>query len=916
MADVLKLSDGTNTVDFISATTSDYKLAPDGISMPVPDVRRVVGGDPLLREGERLIERQYGNREVGITFHIEAADHDALLEDIRAIVRLLDIAKQTAREGFGAKVTLAYNLTNATDQMIFDVLDGELDVGNIAGELVRRQSKLLRAELTLLCQPYARLAAPIEIMNELVNPGFDHNPGEQGRDATNSVDCTAAGDLFVVTVGGGSLMYPTGNPPIMACGAWINKDVSPSADEVVLHCGQTTFAWELGVNSSNKPYFEWEDSAGLHRVTGATSVTVDNSAYQFIGATLFTVDGTEVYAVLMLGDQTSITVDGFLRIAAPSTMIVPTTFFGLGAQADDTEHLGGLIAGAFVLIDKQILPYQLAYIYKHGIRSLFSDDVMTDSYWGLAKENIAAVWPFDESSGNLLDKSGNAKDLIIQATPTFATVIAKPGGWTLGTTMATTTTSGLTKANTRHGHHAFLLKEPGPDVFEYIEQSVETSRQSGKVTCIFWARGNTAGELDFRIRLGVGEAFQVVSTTLNVWKQFIMTDTVSFTSDLLRIIGPVSGAVDITIDSIVYTQGHPFGVRGGATPTDVTDELLPFIGSRYLSAYPTTNKVNYVEIEDVPGDAPATTKVKIKNSFANPLAPIRVGMSSGGNPNKREYNWRASEFAPIKVNDADYASGADPVIDSESSVTAVDRFQASLASLFPFPKDQVGAHRFFVAVQSEQDLYSFFRMVNESVSLPLSGDPVKDINSVGSNIHVVDGGIVNWPPEVALSDVRSGNLTARPRQDGLFTGPKLTIANIADNANTGLAYEYIFAVPVDGGFFSLMASVANALAGLQNGEELVIDTIDEESVGYGYIQEFVVIRSAAGGTLGGKDLVSGGSGDLALFGTGFLLQPRRGNVLVIQANEHALANDILFGRFTAAATLEVILEYMPRFLYV
>ncbi len=702
----------------------------------------------------------------------------------------------------------------------------------------------------------------------------------------------------------------------MAAGAWIRAKSSPGADEIIMHCGHVTMAWELGVDSSNKPYFEWDDTAGLHRVTSATAIPVDNTVWRFVGVTLFTVDGTDVYAVLMVGDQTSITVQDVLRIAAPTTMTAAGGNFGLGSNADDTEHLDALISGAFILKDKQILPYQLAYIYKHGMRSLFSNDVMTDSYWGLAKEEIAAVWPFDEISGNLLDKSGNSKTLTLVGAPTRNTEIAKPAGWTLGSSMATSVTSGLTKANVKHGHHAFLLDEPEPDGNDYIEQTLTTSRQTGKVTCIFWARGNTAGELDFRVRLGSGGAHGVVSTTLNVWKQFIMTDTVSFVSDQLRIISPASGAVDVTIDSIVYIQGHPFGVRSGTTPTDVTDELLPFIGSRYLSAYPTATKVNYVEIEDIPGDVPATTKIKIKNSYANPLAPIRVGMSSGGNPNKRVFNWRASEFAPIKTADSDYGSGSDPVIDTESSVTLVDRFQASLASLFPFPSDQVGAHRFFVAQQSAQNMYSLFRLLNESVSLPASGDPVKDINSDGANIHVVDGGLVNWPPEIALSDVRSGNLTSRPRQDGLFTGPKLAISNIADAANTAIKYEYIFALPVDGGFFSLMASVSSALAGLQNGEELVIDTIDEESVGYGYIQEFVVVRSTASGTVGGKDLVSGGSGDLALFGTGFMLQPRKGNVIVIQANEHALTNDILFGRFTAAATFEVIVEYMPRFLYV
>ena len=192
MADVLRLSDGTTNVDFI-LSGSDYILASDGLSMPVPDVKRVMGGDALLREGERLIERQYGNREMSITFHIEASSHDVLLEDIRVVNRLLDTAKETARNGFGSKVTLSYSLTNATDEMVFDVLDGELNVGNLANQLVRRNYKLLRLELVLTCQPYARLASPIDIGNELLNPGFDYNPGEGGREGISFIRFGATG---------------------------------------------------------------------------------------------------------------------------------------------------------------------------------------------------------------------------------------------------------------------------------------------------------------------------------------------------------------------------------------------------------------------------------------------------------------------------------------------------------------------------------------------------------------------------------------------------------------------------------------------------------------------------------------------------------------------------------------------------
>ncbi len=915
MADVLKLSDGTTDVDFILAS-SDYSLVPDGISLPPPDAQRVLGGDPLLREGQRLIERQYGNREIGIIFHIEAADHDALLEDIRAVVRLLDTAKNTARDGFGPKVTLAYNLTNATDQMIFDVLDGELDVGDIAGELVRRQSKLLRTELTLICQPYARLAAPIEIHNELVNAGFDYNPGEGGRDGGSTVDFVA-GDAATGTLSG---MFPTGTPPVMSCGVWVNMKASPAADEYLLHAGETTFGWALGIASDDKPFFEYDESDSTTRRLDATStIPVAGGAtdWRFVGATLFTVDGTEVYAALMIGDQNGITLDGFTRLAAPLAMKTPTLFFGVGATATPSSGIDGLMSGAFVIVDRQILPYQLGYIYKHGMRGLYSADVMNDKYWGLDIDELVSVWPFDETAGNIIDNSANSNDLAITGSPARAVQIAKPKGWTLGADLGTSLTSGLIKSEKKHGTHAMLIDEASNTATKNMTQSIDTSRNGGEVTLVIWCFGRTAGQLDFRVKLEATESYITISATLNEWKQFIITDDVSSGPSKIFEIAMGTGATDVIIDSVMYIPGKPFGVRlTEGVAQDVTTELLPFIGSREMVALPDGTKVNHIEIEDIPGDAPASCKVKIKNTSAKPMAPLRVGLASGSNPWKYEFDWRASLFAPIKANDTDYASGADPVMESEVGVTLVDRFQASLASLFPFPSDQVGAHRFFVAQQSAQNMYSFFRFLNESVSLAASGDPVKDINSDGTNIHVVDGGLVNWPPEVALTSVRNDDVTSRPRQDSLFSGPKLAIANIADVANTAIKYEYIFALPVDGGFFSLMASVSSALAGLQDGEELVIDTIDEESVGYGYIQEFVGIPSEADASFGGKDLVSGGSGDLALFGTGFLLQPRKGNVIVVQANEHALTNDVLFGRFTAAATFEVIVEYSPRFLYV
>ena len=115
MATVLKLSNGIETIDFISGS-SDYRLlADDALQISMPESKRVFGGDPLLRKGEgsRLIERQYENREISIDFKITATDHNSWVEDIRRIDRVLNDAKEYSKKGYGNKVTVTDNIEEA-----------------------------------------------------------------------------------------------------------------------------------------------------------------------------------------------------------------------------------------------------------------------------------------------------------------------------------------------------------------------------------------------------------------------------------------------------------------------------------------------------------------------------------------------------------------------------------------------------------------------------------------------------------------------------------------------------------------------------------------------------------------------------------------------------------------------------------
>jgi len=912
MTNILKLVEDTNTIDFI-LSSSDYTLLADQLQINLPEVRRVIGGDPLLGEGERLVDRQYSNREIEIGFKIEAADHNALVSDIRAITRMIDLAKKKSKEIHGANVELRYKLDNATDEVVFDVLDGDFDLGRISSSTVRRASILLDCKLTLICQPFARLDTPIKVSNFLVNPGFEWNPGEGGRDAGKTIDLGASGTRLINT--GGASLSGTGTPVAFSAGIWVEQDTAPASVQTIMICGNTTTSWKVELNSSQKVVFTWTDVAAAdHVITSSSAISLNTPT--FISVAMFTVNGTDLIAVLMIDDK----VEGFIRIASGSgrDMRVPVGELAIGSRSDNTLRFDGKIAGGFIVTGKQILPYQLVYVYYYGIKGLVSSSsIMSPNYWGLEAADFGAVWPFDESSGPILDKSGNGRDLTVVGSPTITSQIAKPNGWTIGTDLDSSTASGLISTDPKHGLFSLLFKEATPTATKHISQTVNMPTGEVDSTIILWVKSKGGANKKIRVKYDTDDN-EITAGAQDVWRQFIKTSSIVSGTFQIGWFSPSTGSTDIEIDSVMVLPGKPFGTF--ASFTDVTDNPKVFVGARDIRAFPDSSKVFWVDIYDVPGDVPATSRVMLKNTESEGKGPIRIGALFGREPWKQFLFWRASQFIPDFANGSSYGSTPPDirVITAAADITVTDRFFASLPRLYPFPDKQLGSFKAYIGSASQKDITSFLRRKTLTTTVPLTGDPVKDISTEQSLIsHMMDGGILSWPPEIALSNLQSGRVTSRGRVklDGLT--PKLVISNITDTAIAAplVVYEFLYLLPIEGGYFMFAPTSSSDEDALLQNETLVIDTIDQISLGAGYIVRD--LTTPDGSTSVKRTLLT--SSDMSLFGTGFKLEPNQPGliaVLFVDKPDDQLAGDEPFGNFLENRNLEVSFEIMPRFLYV
>ena len=908
MAVILNLTDGDNTIDFIT-TSSDFALRTNGLSLPPPDAERLEGNVSGVADGKRLMDRKWGNREVTITCKIKATDHDALVADIRKLTRLFDTAKETSGNIFGKKVGLHYKLENATDEVIFDVLDGEFESEEFASVQTRRDSLMINAEIVLICRPYARSVAPIRIRNHLVNGGFEHNLGDAGRDFLSNLDMGASGVRLERSTSDG--FFPTNTPAIMAVQTWINPTTLPASTQVLHRCGNTTKAWSLEIDSSQKIVFQWFDAGGTHTLTSVSSVVT--GTHVCISATIFSSDGFDQIGILMIDDN----VEATLRIPAGLIMTVAAGKFTSGATDTDTLRFDGDMQGLQILKHKNILPYQLIYLYKYGHKMLVSDgnggdDDIQLEYLALERNDLgfASDWPV---TGVMIDDGGNDRDIAVLGSPARAIFLPQPHGWTAGADIAGSFV-GLSKNFRKYGILAlrFLELSAGSTNLSY-EQTITLPPGETAATILIWLRGNGFGE---QIELDWEGDVELISVPDNNWAQYLWTKASLGATSTFRIKWTQASATDVSIDGVQFIDGLPYGVQ--TTPLDVTSNPKPFISGDEVRAFPDDTRQSLITIADLPGDAPCGLRIHAENSSADILGPVRIGAAERRVSTFQEYIWRASTWVPINAASSVYNSGVNPSITTQSGTVLTDRILASLLRLIPNIQNQYGSFKVGIGVSGELDMLSFSRYKTQGMILPLSGDPIKDPNVSSSAVHIVDGGLLSWPPEQALNyfidlpQIKPGILSGYPRVDNDDYTPQLTIANLSDAGITAVDYEYIFLLPLDGGFFTLLPSTTDIISGLGIGEQLVVDTISEDAVGMGYI-----MKSALHGTsILEREFALAGGVNTSLFGTGFRFPPGVESYLIFQFSSHGGANDLLFGDFKEANTMQVWMEYEARYLYV
>ncbi len=236
MATTLTLSAGGETIDFIGGT--DFRLLDAGLSIPSPESVRVTGGDPILRDGQQLIQRRYENRAISINFKAVSTTHDVLSAAFSRLQRILDYAVRAERSGgmlVGATLTL--KLEDLTDTVTFDVLDGDVEIGAPLTVLTRRQGPILNNTVTLMARPYAR-GTVVRLENHLINSDFEINERGNGQDFDRWVEYAAGERHFRSNMVG---LVPPGEIEFLT-GSWCRDRVGTGGEKVIIKGGN---AYEL-----------------------------------------------------------------------------------------------------------------------------------------------------------------------------------------------------------------------------------------------------------------------------------------------------------------------------------------------------------------------------------------------------------------------------------------------------------------------------------------------------------------------------------------------------------------------------------------------------------------------------------------------------------------------------------------------
>lgn len=621
MAAVLILSNGTDSIDFMDGAEK-LRVRRDGVDLPPPDPIRITGGAPPLRDGSALLGRRYANREIVIRFKVESQTHDATVAAIQKLQRLLDHAVHAQEQrGLLPGVALEFKLENQTSSVFFDVLDGEIRLGGPLNQLLKREGPYIDNELSLVCRPYAR-GPVVRLENFLDNSGFDHNGVQSALDAGYYYTFGTAGQRLENSAVTG--LVPTGNPTLF-CHAIVYPEQDDSGDEEIIL--KASEAWSLTWTPSDKRF-------RLH-VSDGVSPAVAASVAAFPKNAWYTVTGL---CVLHEGevDQKSVLLIVNGKVVGESTytfdqMDQTPGAFTVGADDLGNSRFRGRVAGAAVLT-RNMWPWQAKLLHDYGLRSLVPGEAGDLAgtppgydFWNLSDSDYGAVWMFDQASGTIFnfDLLGGPH-LTNIGSMTGTEHAGYPLGWNaLPAGIQSGRRIVLSKDKTKYGRFSCQFQRTSGTsalvIFKMIQIPLRKRGASANRdwNLLFYAAAAGPTNQDLPVSV-VGD---VSGSLLN--DEITLTETVTqygvkithgiADTQITVIFGdaiPSGELRDVHVANVQLIPGNPFSPE---TSIGVLSEEIPYVSSRRCRAVEGSGKNRYLEIRNLPGDAPAPVRVFVRN---------------------------------------------------------------------------------------------------------------------------------------------------------------------------------------------------------------------------------------------------------------------------------------------------------------
>jgi len=302
---------------------------------------------------------------------------------------------------------------------------------------------------------------------------------------------------------------------------------------------------------------------------------------------------------------------------------------------------------------------------------------------------------------------------------------------------------------------------------------------------------------------------------------------------------------------------------------------------------------------------------------------IRAGLISDIDPYPLRTYWEASELMAAGVLNQAKNSGTTLswLYDAGTGRTVLDvtsldddPFDPLLivhpASMFASTKDQRGSFRIFATAQLLEGKPAFLRaaMKTPQTTLPLTQNPPSHAEDLQGGYRRLPIGVFTWPPAAGGAKYRQGDVAQDIDVTDLSGLALLQVEGLSENANSKshLQISSIDLLPVESGYFSLALNKQSEQGALQQGEILVVDSIEGRGGGY-------VLKPSAAPATQKENIHLPSTTTAPISGGGIYLQPATSNCLVFLADRWSALDDL--GENKEGGAFNAWIEYEPRYLF-